>query len=320
MSHWIPEHHHLAIPERLAGLRLDQALAELLPHLSRNRLQGWIRDGLVLVDSSPWRSKDRLCGNELIEILGVLEAQTPYQPQPIPLDITYHDDDLLVINKPAGLVVHPAAGNPDGTLQNGLLHWDQDLLKLPRCGIVHRLDKDTSGLLVVARSLRAHVSLVNQLQSHSMHREYMAVIAGLPVSGGMIDLPVGRHPTQRTRMAVSTRGKNAITHFQVQERFRAHSLLKIRLATGRTHQIRVHLAHLKFPILGDQVYGGRVQLPPKISPALIDRILGFRRQALHARCLRLIHPVKGTVMEWEAPLPADIEGLIYELRVDVADK
>jgi len=308
------EHHCLLIPPKLAGQRLDQALAELLPHLSRSRLQGWIRDGLVSVDAVPCRPRDRLRGGERVELRALLEDQVECRPQPIPLDVRYQDADLLVLYKPPGLVVHPAAGNPDGTLQNGLLYWDPELIRLPRCGIVHRLDKDTSGLMVVARSLRAHTGLVAQLQAHSVQREYLAVVHGIPVVGATLDLPIGRHPTQRTRMAVTPGGRPAVTHFQVQERFAAHSLLAVRLATGRTHQIRVHLAHIHFPILGDPVYGGRLRLPPRPSALLADYLRGFKRQALHARRLSLVHPVSGATLAWEAPPPADMQRLIELLR------
>jgi len=244
----------------------------------------------------------------------VLEDRVDCQPQPIPLDIRYQDADLLVLYKPPGLVVHPAAGNPDGTLQNGLLYWDPDLVRLPRCGIVHRLDKDTSGLMVVARSLSAHTGLVAQLQAHSVKREYLAVVNGIPVAGATLDLPIGRHPTQRIRMAVTPGGRPAVTHFQVQERFAAHSLLAVQLETGRTHQIRVHLAHIRFPILGDPVYGGRLRLPPRPSIALAEYLQAFRRQALHARRLSLTHPVSGATLAWEAPPPADMQRLIDLLR------
>lgn len=314
MTKDIIHHYHLTIPSHLAGKRLDQTIAQLLPHLSRTRIQHWIQNGLVLVNTTAARCKDRLHGNEQIEINGIIAEQTPYQPQPIPLEIYYHDADVIVLNKPPGLVVHPAAGNPDGTLQNALLHWFPDLIHIPRAGIVHRLDKDTSGLLVVACSLRAHVNLIQQLRTHSMHREYTAIVTGLPVAGGTVEFPIGRHPTQRTRMAVVPHGKPAITHFQVQERFAAHSLLKVRLETGRTHQIRVHLAHIKYPILGDPIYSLTGQMPPRITAEIRHYLINFKRQALHAHCLRFTHPTSAKNLTWEAPLPEDIKELIHLLR------
>lgn len=311
----LTEQHKLTIPIAYAGQRLDQALAALLPHLSRNRIQDWIRDGLVWVNAAPCKPKTRLQGNEQVEICGTVIAQVSYQPQSIALDICYQDSDILVLNKPAGLVVHPAAGNPDGTMQNALLHWYPELIHVPRCGIVHRLDKDTSGLLVIARNLHSHVSLVTQLQAHTMHREYLAVVKGLPVAGNTIDLPIGRHPRYRTHMAVVANGKRAITHFRVQERFRHHSLLAVQLATGRTHQIRVHLAHIKFPILGDPVYGGRGYLPPGgVDSKLQDCLREFPRQALHATKLSLTHPSSGLIVSWEVALPIDMQQLIMQLR------
>ena len=302
------------IPAQLAGSRLDQALARLLPAFSRSRLQEWVRNGLVTLDGAVCRPKDKVLGGEQVEVLAVLKQRVDCRPQPIPLNLVYQDDDLLVIDKPPGLVVHPAAGNPDGTLQNGLLHFDPALAQLPRSGIVHRLDKDTSGLLVVARSLRAHTSLVNQLQSRSMKREYLAVVCGLPVAGGTVDAPIGRHPTQRVRMAVVAGGKPAVTRYRVRERFRDHALLEVRLESGRTHQIRVHLAHVHFPILGDPVYAGRSRLPRGASPALVECLRAFGRQALHAARLTVEHPGSGEILSWEAPLPEDMGWLIDILR------
>ena len=300
----------------LAGLRLDQALAELLPEFSRSRLQSWIKAGRVTLDGAPCQVRDKVLGGESVELLVVLEDQVELRPQAIALNIVYQDPDLLVVDKPPGLVVHPAAGNRNGTLQNGLLHYDPRLARIPRCGIVHRLDKDTSGLLVVARSLRAHSSLVAQLQARSVKRQYLAVVTGLPVAGATVDAPIGRHPTQRTRMAVTPRGKPAVTHYRVRERYRAHSLLEVRLETGRTHQIRVHLAHVHYPILGDPVYGGRLRLPAGAGEALIEALRVFRRQALHAERLSICHPGSGEQMTWQAPLPQDMQGLLDILRED----
>jgi len=300
----------------MAGQRLDQALAALFTDFSRSRLQQWIREGRVRVDGRVLRGRDRVAGGELVDLDAILESQGEVGPEAIPLAIVYQDDHLLVIDKPADLVVHPAAGNWEGTLQNALLHADPGLAVLPRSGIVHRLDKDTSGLLVVARTLAAHKRLVDALQARVVKREYRAVVAGAVVAGGTVEAPIGRHPTARTRMAVTTAGKPAVTHFRVLERFRAHSYLRVNLETGRTHQIRVHLAHVRHPIVGDPVYGGRPQLPPRPAPALVEVLRAFGRQALHAHRLGLAHPVSGDWLEWESPLPADMARLLDALRAD----
>ena len=300
----------------MAGQRLDQVLATLFGDFSRSRLQQWIRAGRVRVDGRVPRGRDRVSGGERVDLDAVLEPQGEVQPEAIPLDIVYQDDQLFVIDKPAALVVHPAAGNWEGTLQNALLHVDPALAVLPRSGIVHRLDKDTSGLLVVARTPAAHRRLVEALQARAVKREYRAVVAGSVVAGGTVQAPIGRHPTARTRMAVTTAGKPAVTHFRVLERFRAHSYLRVNLETGRTHQIRVHLAHVRHPIVGDPVYGGRPRLPPRPSPALVEALRSFGRQALHAHRLGLAHPASGDWLEWESPVPADMERLLAALRAD----
>jgi 23S rRNA pseudouridine1911/1915/1917 synthase len=256
-----------------------------------------------------------------IELQVVEEAVIEDAPEKIDLDILYEDDDLLVINKPAGLVVHPAAGNPAGTLLNGLLHHDPSLETLPRAGIVHRLDKDTSGLLVVARSQRAHKQLVEMLQQRDIHREYRTIVHGRMVAGGTVDEPIGRHPTQRKKMAVlySESAKPAMTDYRVLERFRAHCLLQVKLHSGRTHQIRVHMAHIRHPVVGDPLYGGRLQIPAGCSDALREALRNFRRQALHAFRLGFEHPVTGAWIEWEAPMPDDMEQLLSVLRKDAKD-
>jgi len=302
----------------LAGQRLDQALAVLFGDFSRSRLQQWIREGRVRVDGRVLRGRDRVSGGERVDLDAVLESQGEVRAEAIPLDVVYRDDHLLVVDKPADLVVHPAAGNWEGTLQNALLHADPGLAVLPRSGIVHRLDKDTSGLLVVARTPAAHKRLVEALQARAVRREYRAVVAGVVVAGGTVEAPIGRHPTARTRMAVTTAGKPAVTHYRVLERFRAHSYLRVNLETGRTHQIRVHLAHLRHPIVGDPVYGGRPHLPPRAAPALVEVLRCFGRQALHAHRLGLAHPVTGDWLEWESPLPADMARLLDALRADAA--
>ncbi len=308
------------VPESAAGRRLDQALAELFPDFSRSRLQQWIKAGEVTVDGvAETRPRARLEGGETVEVEAELPREARCEPQDIPLDILYEDDAILVLNKPAGLVVHPAAGNPDGTLQNALLHHDPALAAVPRAGIVHRLDKDTSGLMVVARTLAAHHALVGQLQSRSVGREYLAVAVGVMTGGGTVEQPIGRHPVDRKRMAVVAHGgKPAVTHYRVVERFRGHTLLRVRLETGRTHQIRVHLAWLKHPLAGDPVYGGRPRLPAGASALLRETLLAFRRQALHAGRLSLVHPASGESMSWEAPPPEDFRALLEALRADLA--
>ena len=308
------------IPPRCAGMRLDQALAEVLPAYSRSRLQQWLKAGQLRVDGQIHRSRDPVAGGETVSGELVLETETIALAQDIPLNLRYQDTDLLVINKPAGLVAHPAAGNRDGTLVNALLHHYPELATLPRAGLVHRLDKGTTGLLVVARNLRAHTALVEQLQARRIEREYLAVVNGVPVAGGTVDAPVGRHPVDRQRMAVTAGGKPAVTHYRVLRRFRAHALLRIKLETGRTHQIRVHMAHIRLPLLGDPVYGGRPRLPPGASPRCIEAIQNFRRQALHAERLALNHPVSGARLEWRAEIPADLAGLLAALGDDANER
>lgn len=306
------------IPVELAGKRLDQVLAELLPDHSRARLQHWLKDGAIRIDGRPGRPRDRVLGGEHLEGCWELAEVVADAAQPMDLAVVYEDDDILVIDKPAGLVVHPAAGNPDGTLLNALLHHAPVTAHLPRAGLVHRLDKDTSGLLVVAKSERARTGLVEQLQTRRMGREYQAVVSGVLVAGGLVDVPIGRHAIDRKRMAVSPGGKPAITHFRVAERFRAHTHLYLRLESGRTHQIRVHMAYLHHPLVGDPVYGGRLRLPPGAGAACVEALRGFGRQALHARRLELVHPGSGRPMHWESPTPADLAHLLDALRADAA--
>lgn len=310
------EHLSSRIPDALAGMRLDQALAEMFSGYSRARLQQWIRDGQVTVDAHQWRAKDKVLGGEQVELTATLADEVTSQPQEIPLDIVYEDEHLLVINKPAGLVVHPAAGNPDGTMLNALLHHAPELVHVPRAGIVHRIDKETSGLLVVARTLTAQADLVQQLQERSIEREYEAVTLGVMTSGGSVDAPVGRHPVDRKRMAVTRNGKPAVSHYRVVERFRIHTHIKVHLETGRTHQIRVHMASIHYPLLGDPVYGGRLRIPPGSSEKLITVLRTFKRQALHAARLALQHPESGELIEWQVPLPDDMSRLIEELHAD----
>jgi 23S rRNA pseudouridine1911/1915/1917 synthase len=302
-----------------AGMRLDQAMAVLFPDYSRARLQQWIKQGLVSLDgTTAKRPRDKVLGGEQVELEAVMEDQVECRPQPIPLDIVHEDASLLVINKPAGLVVHPAAGNPDGTLQNALLHHDASLIQLPRAGIVHRLDKETSGLLVIAKTPPTHKYLVEQLQLRAIKREYRAVATGVMTAGGSVDQPIGRHPSQRTRMAVNLGGKPAVTHYRVLERFRSHTYLKVMLETGRTHQIRVHMAHIRYPLVGDPVYGGRLRIPPGATPELETMLRRFKRQALHARKLGLEHPASGEWMEWSVEPPEDMQELLKALEQDTA--
>jgi 23S rRNA pseudouridine1911/1915/1917 synthase len=309
---------HLRIEPVHAGRRLDQALAELLPDFSRSRLQGWIEAGRVLVDGGPCRCRDKVWGGEEVWVEPLLPLLESCRPQAIPLTIVFEDEHLIVIDKPAGLVVHPAAGNPDGTLQNALLNHAPELDRLPRSGIVHRLDKDTTGILVVAKTVKAHKSLVDQLQARRVHREYRALVAGTLVAGGMIDAPVGRHPTQRTRMAVIGDGRPAVTHYQIAERFSAYTLLAVRLETGRTHQIRVHMSHLRHPLVGDTLYAGRLRLPKGAPADLLAALRGFPRQALHAIRLGLEHPQTGETMSWDAPMAPDLAALLDLLRAQAA--
>ncbi len=307
---------HGEIPPSCAGMRLDQALAQLFNEYSRSRLSQWLKAGQVRVNGEQLRGRDKVWGGEQVEIHAELEEQTDWQAEAIPLNIVYEDDQLIVINKPAGLVVHPAAGNPAGTLVNALLYHDSSLSTIPRAGIVHRLDKDTSGLLVVARTLTAQKSLVEQLQARSILREYQAVVSGILTAGGTVDAPIGRHPVQRKRMAVTPNGKPAVTHYRVVERFRAHSWIRCKLETGRTHQIRVHMAHIHHPLIGDPLYGGRLRIPQGCDANLAETLRHFQRQALHAGRLGLLHPGSGKSLEWKASLPTDMELLLAALRED----
>ncbi|MGB5337600.1 MAG: 23S rRNA pseudouridine(1911/1915/1917) synthase RluD [Gammaproteobacteria bacterium] len=314
----MPQSIHLefTIPATLRGTRLDLALAELVPDYSRSRLQQWIRAGYITVDARVPQVRERVQGGEAVLIEAEVIESTVNQPEPIPLDVVYADADLLVINKAAGLVVHPAAGNPAGTLLNALLHYDATLAGLPRGGIVHRLDKGTSGLMVVARNLTAHKHLVEALQARVVKREYLAVVQTVLTAGGRIDAPLGRHPVDRKRMAVVPGGKEAITHYRVVERYRAHTLVRVRLETGRTHQIRVHMAHMHTPVVGDPVYGGRLRLPAGAGEEVRTLLANFKRQALHAAHLELVHPGTGASIGWDAAVPADMAALIAALQHD----
>lgn len=311
------EERQLQLSPAQAGRRLDQVLAELLPAYSRSRLQDWIGRGRVLLDGQPACARDRIRGTELVSVRPQFLPTAELQPQAIALRLVFADPHLLVIDKPAGLVVHPAAGHPDGTLQNALLHHDPSLAALPRCGIVHRLDKDTSGLLVVARTPLAHRVLVAQLAARQVQREYRALVIGEPLGGGRIDAPIGRHPTRRTAMAVVAGARPARTDYRVLARYRGHSLLAVHLHTGRTHQIRVHMAHCRLPLVGDPLYGVRPRPPAGASPTLVRALQRFPRQALHAQRLALQHPVSGATLTWEVPLAADLAHLLTLLEADL---
>jgi 23S rRNA pseudouridine1911/1915/1917 synthase len=309
----------LSIPEQHSGQRLDQALAALLPDYSRSRLKGWIESGAVQVDGRPRRPKDKVFGGEVIEVNAVLEQATAAEPQSIPVALVHEDRHVFVVNKPAGLVVHPGAGNPDQTLQNALLALDPGLAELPRAGIVHRLDKETSGLLVIARTVKAHTALVRMLEERAIHREYEAICKGVMTAGGTVDAPIDRHPAQRVKMAVRSGGRESVTHYRVIKRYRANTHVRVQLETGRTHQIRVHLAHIGYPIVGDRVYGGRLAMPRGATEELRVALREFPRQALHAARLQFAHPVTGRAIECTAPLPDDMVGLLAVLARDASN-
>jgi 23S rRNA pseudouridine1911/1915/1917 synthase len=309
----------MAVPAGLGGQRFDLIAAQLFPDYSRARLQSWIKSGELTVDGAPRQAKDKLPSGAHLALHAELQpVNDSWRAQPIALDIVHEDDDLLIINKPAGLVVHPAAGHAEGTLLNALLHHCPTLDTVPRAGIVHRLDKDTTGLMAVAKNLTAQANLVAQLQARTVHREYEAVAIGVMTGGGTVDAPLGRHPRDRKRQAVlSNGGKLAVTHYRVMRRFRAHTHIVCLLETGRTHQIRVHMAHIHHPLLGDPVYGGRFRIPAGMDPALVTLLREFPRQALHARRLELEHPRSGEHLQWQAPLPADMQELLARLAADL---
>ena len=299
------------------GMRLDQALAEILSQYSRSIIKTWILDGHVQVNGTVLdKPKERVLGGEKIRIDTVIEEEVNHQAENIPLNIVYEDDAILVINKPRDLVVHPGAGNPNGTILNALLYHYPDIANVPRAGIVHRLDKDTTGLMVVAKTIEAQTRLVESLQLREITREYEAVAMGIITAGGTVDEPITRHPTKRTHMAVFPTGKPAVTHYRVMERYRLHTRLRLRLETGRTHQIRVHMAHIAHPLIGDPLYGGRPRPPKGASQEFMQVLRNFDRQALHATMLRLFHPITGEQMQWDAPIPEDMQQLIKVLQDD----
>ncbi|MFT6914125.1 MAG: 23S rRNA pseudouridine1911/1915/1917 synthase [Motiliproteus sp.] len=309
-------HLQAIVPDPMGGLRLDQVVAQLFPEHSRSRLQTWIKNGELLVDGKQLRAREKVIGGEQILVQAAVQQEERWQPEAIELDIVYEDDHILILNKPTGLVVHPGAGHHDGTLLNALLHHCPCVSGVPRAGIVHRLDKETTGLMVVAKTLEAQTDLVAQLQERAMGREYEAVAIGVMTGGGCVDEPMARHSKQRQKMAVSPTGKEAVTHYRLIKKFRAHTHIRLKLETGRTHQIRVHMAHIGYPIIGDPQYGGRLRLPKGVTLELRETLSGFRRQALHAKRLELYHPVTEELMSWEVPLPADMLALLDELYLD----
>jgi 23S rRNA pseudouridine1911/1915/1917 synthase len=309
------------VPLEMGHKRLDQVAAKLFPDYSRSRIQQWIKDGELTVDGETFRPRDKLVGGETLHINAHLEAQERWEAEDIELDIVFEDEHIIVINKPVGLVVHPGAGTPSGTLLNALLHHYPESATLPRAGIVHRLDKDTSGLMVVARTLAAQTSLAAQLQKRTMGREYYAVCMGVMTGGGTIDEPIGRHPTHRTKMAVAPEGmgKDAVTHYRVEERYVNHTLIRCKLESGRTHQIRVHLSHIGYPLVGDPLYAGRSRLPKGVNVEVLDVLKTFKRQALHAGHLELEHPETKAMVSWEAEIPDDMLELIEVLHLDAKE-
>jgi 23S rRNA pseudouridine1911/1915/1917 synthase len=304
------------VPARYAGKRLDQALVGLFPEFSRSRLQQWVQDGRVSLDRRQPKSSEKVKGGERVEIDVPEATELAWSAQAIALNRVYEDEQLLVINKPAGLVMHPGAGNLDRTLLNALLYHSPQLKQVARAGIVHRLDKETSGLLVVAKSEAGRLNLIEQLRTRALKREYLAIVNGVMIAGGDVEAPIGRHPRDRTRMTVSMRGRPAISHYRVQARYRAHTLVRIRLESGRTHQIRVHMTHIGHAIVGDRVYGGRPRVASSASSQLAEMLRSFGRQALHAAKLGLVHPETGKAMEWTAAVPADMQALVKALADD----
>ena len=298
----------------MTGERLDASLAEMLPDFSRSKITAWIKSGDALMNGKNFKPKDKVSGNEIVDLTLNQKQSNDWAAEEIPLDIVYEDKDIIVINKQFGLVTHPGAGNWSGTLANALLYYDPALSSLDRAGIVHRLDKNTSGLMVIARNEKSQKYLVEQLQNHSVDREYSAIVYGHMIAGGTVDQPIGRDPKDRVKQAVSMSGKDATTHYRAIDRFKSHTHVKAILETGRTHQIRVHLSHVGHSLIGDPMYGGRVRFPKKASVELKDALLNFKRQALHSKKLTLTHPISGELMSWKAPLPDDMLGLLEVLK------
>jgi 23S rRNA pseudouridine1911/1915/1917 synthase len=305
---------NIIIPERMIGNRLDASLSEMLPDYSRSKITTWIKSGDALINQKTFKPKDKVSGSEIVFLTLNQKQSNEWIAEKIPLNIVYEDGDIIVINKQFGLVTHPGAGNWSGTLANALLYYDPALASLDRAGIVHRLDKNTSGLMVIARNEKSQKYLVEQLQNHSVDREYSAIVYGHMIAGGTVDEPIGRDPKDRVKQAISMSGKNATTHYRAIDRFKSHTHVKAILDTGRTHQIRVHLSHVGHSLIGDPIYGGRVRFPKKASEELKDALLNFKRQALHSKKLTLTHPISGELMSWKAPLPDDMSGLLEVLK------
>ena len=304
----------IIIPERMAGQRLDVALSEMLPDYSRSKITAWIKSGEALINHKSFKPKDKVNGSEMVELTISQKQKNDWVGEDIPLNMIFEDEDIIVLNKAVGLVTHPGAGNWSGTLANALLHYEPKLATLDRAGIVHRLDKNTSGLMVVAKNEKSQKYLVEQLQTHSISREYSAVVYGHMIAGGTIDEAIGRDTKDRVKQAVSSHGKEAITHYRVIDRYQNHTHVKAILETGRTHQIRVHLSHIGYPLIGDPMYGGKVRFPKKADEVLKEALVSFKRQALHARKLTLTHPTSGDLMSWKAPLPDDMLALLDVLN------
>jgi len=304
----------IIIPERMTGQRLDVALSEMLPDYSRSKITDWIKSGEALINHKTFKPKDKVSGSEMVELTISQKKNNDWLGEDIPLNVVFEDADIIVLNKSVGMVTHPGAGNWSGTLANALLYYEPNLATLDRAGIVHRLDKNTSGLMVVAKNEKSQKNLVEQLQTHSVSREYSAIVYGHMVAGGTVDEPIGRDTKDRVKQAVSSNGREAVTHYRVIDRYQNHTHVKAILETGRTHQIRVHLSHIGYPLIGDPMYGGKLRFPKKADEALKDALTDFKRQALHARKLTLTHPISGKLMSWKAPLPEDMLALLAVLK------
>ena len=304
----------IIIPERMTGYRLDVALSEMLTDYSRSKITAWIKSGDALFNNKAFKPKDKVNGSQMVMLSLNKKKSNDWSAENIALNIVFEDEDIIVINKQFGIVTHPGAGNWTGTLANALLYYDPSLSKLDRAGIVHRLDKNTSGLMVIARNEKSQKYLIEQLQSHSVDREYSAIVYGHMIAGGTVDEPIGRDPKDRVKQAVSMSGKDATTHYRAIERFKSHTHVKAILETGRTHQIRVHLSYVGHSLIGDPTYGGRVRFPKKASEELKEALINFKRQALHSKKLTLTHPISGESMSWKAPLPDDMLELLEVLK------
>ena len=304
----------IIIPKRMEGERIDIALAKMLPEFSRSKITAWIKSGEAVIYGKKFKPKDKVSGDEVIILSANRNQNTIWLAEDIPINVIFEDEDIIVLNKQFGLVTHPGSGNWSGTLANALLHYDSSLEALDRAGIVHRLDKNTSGLMVVAKNQKSQKSLVEQLQNHSVSREYSAIVYGHMISGGTINEPLGRDPNDRVKQTVLRNGRDALTHYRVIDRFKSHTHVKAILETGRTHQIRVHLSHIGYSLVGDSIYGGRVRYPKRASESLKNELLNFKRQALHSKKLTLKHPKSGELLSWKIPLPEDMIKLLNVLK------